>query len=54
MLDEDFSARDLFALVALTMMQGSFDKGLTPRWIANDAYAIADAMLSVKRNEKAQ
>lgn len=54
MLDEDFSTRDLFALMALTMMRGSFDKGVPSRIIAQDAYWVADAMLAARQDEKAQ
>jgi hypothetical protein len=45
-LDQNGDIRDIFAAVAMIGLMN--DKTATPKWVANQAYKYADAMLDVR------
>jgi hypothetical protein len=44
--DQNGDLRDIFAAVAMIGLMN--DKTATPKWVANQAYKYADAMLEVR------
>jgi hypothetical protein len=44
--DQNGDIRDIFAAVAMIGLMN--DKTATPKWVANQAYKYADAMLDVR------
>jgi len=44
--DQNGDLRDIFAAVAMIGLMN--DKTATPKWVANQAYKYADAMLDVR------
>jgi hypothetical protein len=44
--DQNGDIRDIFAAVAMIGLMN--DKTATPKWVANQAYKYADAMLEVR------
>jgi hypothetical protein len=45
-LDQNGDIRDIFAAVAMIGLMN--DKTATPKWVANQAYRYADAMLDTR------
>jgi len=47
--DQNGDLRDIFAALAMqTLIKEAYGSGVTTKWVANQAYKVADAMLEVR------